>query len=58
MMRYLGGDRISSHLAHRYKGAYCTIWEKEPIVELFGEMEVMAETLPAMADKIISAENN
>lgn len=57
-MRYLGGDRISSHLTHRYKGAYCTIWEKEPIVELFGEMEVMAETLPAMADKIISAENN
>ncbi|OJJ71914.1 hypothetical protein ASPBRDRAFT_30283 [Aspergillus brasiliensis CBS 101740] len=40
-----------------YKGAYCSIWEKEPIVELFGEMEVMAETLPAMADKIIAAEN-
>ncbi|PWY87821.1 HAD-like protein [Aspergillus sclerotioniger CBS 115572] len=41
-----------------YKGAYCSIWEKEPIVQLFGEMEVMAETLPEMADKIIAAENS
>ena len=39
----------------RFKGAYCTIWEKEPLQELFGDMEVIADTLPEMADKVIAA---
>ncbi|KAL4951020.1 HAD-like domain-containing protein [Aspergillus filifer] len=37
-----------------FKGAYTAIWEKEPLTELFGEMDVMDETLPGMADKIIA----
>lgn len=24
----------------RFKGAYCTVWEQEPLQDLFGEMEV------------------
>lgn len=39
----------------RFRGAYCTVWEKEPLTELFGEMDVIAETLPEMAEKIIKA---
>ncbi|BCS27963.1 uncharacterized protein APUU_61011S [Aspergillus puulaauensis] len=37
-----------------FKGAYSSIWEKEPLTELFGEMDVIDETLPGMADKIIA----
>ncbi|KAJ5319814.1 hypothetical protein PENANT_c026G00169 [Penicillium antarcticum] len=39
-----------------FKGAYCHIWEKESLSELFGVMDVMADTLPEMADKIIEAQ--
>jgi len=40
----------------RFRGAYCTIYEKESCAELFGgEMEVMSDTLPEMAKKIIAA---
>jgi 2-haloacid dehalogenase len=38
---------------NRFKGAYCTVWEKEPCEDLFGKMEVMEDTFPAMARKII-----
>ncbi|KAF2141391.1 uncharacterized protein K452DRAFT_288091 [Aplosporella prunicola CBS 121167] len=38
-----------------FKGAYTTIWEKEPCTEIFGEMDVMAETPLEMAEKIIAA---
>ncbi|KAL2836922.1 HAD-like domain-containing protein [Aspergillus pseudoustus] len=37
-----------------FRGAYSAIWEKEPLTELFGEMDVIDETLPGMADKIIA----
>ncbi|KAL4871868.1 hypothetical protein BDV12DRAFT_194016 [Aspergillus spectabilis] len=37
-----------------FKGAYSSIWEKEPLTELFGEMDVIDETLPGMAYKIIA----
>ncbi|KAL3482290.1 HAD-like domain-containing protein [Aspergillus californicus] len=37
-----------------FKGAYCSIWEKEPLTELFGEMDVIDETLPGMAERIIA----
>jgi len=36
-----------------FKGAYCTVWEKEPCTDLFGEVDVMADTLPELADSII-----
>ncbi|KAI5236629.1 2-haloalkanoic acid dehalogenase [Aureobasidium subglaciale] len=39
-----------------FKGAYCSVYEKEDCKELFGvDMDVMADTLPAMAKKIIEA---
>ena len=37
-----------------FKGAYCSVWEKEPCTGLFGTMDVMADTLPDMADGIIN----
>ncbi|ORY58577.1 putative 2-haloalkanoic acid dehalogenase [Pseudomassariella vexata] len=39
-----------------FKGAYCSVYEKEDCAELFGEkMDVMSDTLPEMARKIIEA---
>ena len=38
----------------RFKTAYCTALEGEALPEIFGEMDVTADTLPAMADKIIA----
>ncbi|KAL2834913.1 FAD dependent oxidoreductase-domain-containing protein [Aspergillus cavernicola] len=37
-----------------FKGAYSSVWEKEPLTELFGEMDVIDETLAGMAEKIIA----
>lgn len=42
-------------LLPRFQGAYCTVWEKEPLLDLFGEMDVVDETLPGMAEKIIAS---
>ncbi|KAK2483279.1 hypothetical protein H9L39_05071 [Fusarium oxysporum f. sp. albedinis] len=36
-----------------FKAAYCSVLEKEPCVDIFGEMDVMSDTLSEMADKII-----
>ncbi|KAL3418562.1 2-haloalkanoic acid dehalogenase [Phlyctema vagabunda] len=38
-----------------FKGAWAAVWEKEANPELFGEIDVTAETLPEMADKVIAA---
>ncbi|KAH9908948.1 putative 2-haloalkanoic acid dehalogenase [Xylariomycetidae sp. FL2044] len=39
-----------------FKGAYCSVFEKEDCRELFGvDVDVMAETLPEMAKKVIAA---
>ncbi|KAI1337499.1 putative 2-haloalkanoic acid dehalogenase [Xylariaceae sp. FL0016] len=39
-----------------FKGAYCSVYEKEDCKELFDvEMDVMADTLPEMAKKVIAA---
>ncbi|KZL80103.1 haloacid dehalogenase-like hydrolase [Colletotrichum incanum] len=37
-----------------FKAAYCSALEGEALPEIFGEMDVVAETLPSMADKIIT----
>ncbi|GKT50579.1 2-haloalkanoic acid dehalogenase [Colletotrichum spaethianum] len=37
-----------------FNAAYCTAMEGEALPEIFGEMDVVAETLPAMADKMIA----
>ncbi|KXT00586.1 hypothetical protein AC578_3139 [Pseudocercospora eumusae] len=36
-----------------FKGAYCSAYEKYDCSEVFGTMDVMADTLPSMAKKII-----
>ena len=38
-----------------FKSAYCTIWEKEPLEQLFGTMDVIGATLPEMAEKVVAA---
>lgn len=38
-----------------FRGAYCSIWEKEACSELFGDMDVMSDTLEELADAIIAA---
>jgi 2-haloacid dehalogenase len=40
-----------------FKAAWCSVWEKEPATEVFGEVDVLADSLPEMADKIIAAAN-
>ncbi|KAJ5223843.1 hypothetical protein N7468_008385 [Penicillium chermesinum] len=45
---------VSSARCAGFKGAYCTVLEKEPLTELFGDMDVIDDTLPGMADKIIA----
>ena len=45
---------MSNLSASRYRGAYCTEHESE-VLDVFGKIEVVADTLPAMADKIIAA---
>lgn len=42
-------------LSFRFHGAYCTILEAEPLYDVFGQLDVVAPTLPEMADKIIAA---
>ncbi|KAL8382321.1 hypothetical protein RB595_006216 [Gaeumannomyces hyphopodioides] len=37
----------------RFKGAYCSIMEKEPCTDIFGEMDVMTDNFPELARKII-----
>ncbi|TVY13264.1 hypothetical protein LARI1_G007794 [Lachnellula arida] len=46
---------VSAAKRSGFKGAYCSVWENEPCVELFGEMDVMASTLPELAERVIAA---
>ncbi|RYO80316.1 hypothetical protein DL766_005059 [Monosporascus sp. MC13-8B] len=46
----------SAARAQGFKAAYTTVFEGEPLHELFGDMDVVADSLPAMANKIIAAE--
>ena len=46
---------IDSLTLCRFKTAYCTALEGEELPDIFGKMDVVEETLPAMADKIIEA---
>ncbi|KAH8660300.1 haloacid dehalogenase-like hydrolase [Xylariales sp. PMI_506] len=38
-----------------FNAAYCTALEGEALPEIFGQMDIVADTLPEMADKIIAA---
>jgi 2-haloacid dehalogenase len=42
----------------RFKAAYCTIWEKVRCDELFGEMDVTADSFVDLARGIIAAASN
>ncbi|CAI6088002.1 unnamed protein product [Clonostachys chloroleuca] len=46
---------VSAAKAAGFKGAYCTVWEKEPCTELFGTMDIMEDSFPEMARKIVAA---
>jgi 2-haloacid dehalogenase len=47
---------VSAAVKVGFRGAYCTVYEKESCAEIFDvEMEVLEHSLPAMADKIIAA---
>ncbi|KAF3024739.1 hypothetical protein E8E14_003327 [Neopestalotiopsis sp. 37M] len=46
---------VSAAKSTGFKGAYCTVWEKEPCTALFGEMDVTADSFPDMARKIVEA---
>lgn len=39
----------------RFKAAWCSVWEGEALPEIFGEVDVVADSLVDMADKIIEA---
>ncbi|KAJ5172863.1 hypothetical protein N7492_005456 [Penicillium capsulatum] len=47
---------VSAARTAGFKGAYCTVLELEPLHDLFGEMDVVDDSLPGMADKIIAAQ--
>lgn len=46
---------VANDYGDRFRTAYCTVWEKEPLPELFGEMDVVADTLAEMAGKVVAA---
>ncbi|KAF7547581.1 hypothetical protein G7Z17_g7624 [Cylindrodendrum hubeiense] len=49
---------VSSAKQVGFKSAYCSVLEKEACIDLFGEMDVMSDTLSEMADKIIKASSS
>ncbi|CAN9139418.1 unnamed protein product [Alternaria alternata] len=65
MMEKLGSDEkwfaaahnwdVAAAKIHGFKAAYCTIWEKIRCDNLFGEMDVTADSFTEMARGIISA---
>ncbi|KAK7409068.1 hypothetical protein QQX98_008772 [Neonectria punicea] len=41
-----------------FNAAYCTALEGEALPQIFGQMDIVADTLPDMADKIIAASSS
>lgn len=41
-----------------FKAAWCSAWESEPVPEVFGEVDVVADSLVEMAEKIVQAAGN
>lgn len=39
----------------RFKGAWVSVWEKETCSDIFGDMDVIADDLPSLADKIVAS---
>jgi hypothetical protein len=42
----------------RFRAAWCSVYEIEPVPEVFGEVDVVADSLVEMAEKIIEASKN
>ena len=38
-----------------FRTAYCTVLEKEPLEDIFEKPDITAESLPALAEKVIAA---
>lgn len=38
----------------RFNTAYCTVLEREALPEIFGRTDVMADTLPELADRVVA----
>ncbi|PLB43205.1 putative 2-haloalkanoic acid dehalogenase [Aspergillus steynii IBT 23096] len=49
---------VSAAKSAGFRGAYCTAWEKESCSEIFGEMDVTADSLHELAAQIIAASQN
>jgi 2-haloacid dehalogenase len=45
---------LTSQRGFRFRGAYCSIFEGEALPEIFGDMDVVEATLPAMARSIVA----
>lgn len=41
-----------------FKGAWVSVWELEQCEDIFGDMDVVADDLPKLADGIIGASRN
>ncbi|TLD15245.1 hypothetical protein PspLS_10676 [Pyricularia sp. CBS 133598] len=46
---------VSAARENGFKGAYCTIMEKDPCTQIFGDMDVIADGFEDLAKKIIEA---
>lgn len=63
--KFAGGEKPWFAAAHTwdaaaarragFRAAWSSQWEKEQCVGIFGEMDVVADSLPELADKIIAA---
>jgi 2-haloacid dehalogenase len=47
--------KSNDNTPHRFRGAYSLVLEKDKLPDLFGEIDITADTLPEMADGIIAA---
>lgn len=48
------GWDVSAARRAGFKSAYCTVLEKEPLEDIFGQSEVITATLPELAEKVIA----
>lgn len=55
LQTWSGGMNADNNSRSRFKAAWCSAWEIEPVPEVFGEVDVVADSLVDMADKIIKA---
>ena len=55
LRRQVEGDMLTLLCYYRFHGAYTTVLEGEALHDIFGEMDVVAPTLPEMAEAIVAA---